>query len=83
MTYSIRVFSLTIAITVTSLTFWPGGRHIAHAVDQAAQPTLELPELIQEALARNPEIVAARQQWKAAKNRITQVQSLDDPTVSV
>jgi cobalt-zinc-cadmium efflux system outer membrane protein len=44
---------------------------------------LELPELIQEALARNPELVAARKQWEAATNRIAQVRSLDDPILSV
>ena len=45
--------------------------------------TLELQEMIQEVLARNPEILAVRKQWEAAINRITQVQSLDDPTLSV
>src|SRR5438128_1532614 len=44
---------------------------------------LELPELIQEALAKNPELVAARKQWEAATNRIAQVRSLDDPILSV
>jgi outer membrane protein TolC len=42
-----------------------------------------LPDLIQEALARNPEIVAARQQWEASMQRIPQARSLDDPTLSV
>jgi outer membrane protein TolC len=44
---------------------------------------LVLPELIQEVLARNPELVAARKQWEAATNRITPARSLDDPTLSV
>jgi cobalt-zinc-cadmium efflux system outer membrane protein len=44
---------------------------------------LALPELIQEVLARNPELAAARKQWEAATNRITQARSLDDPTLSV
>lgn len=51
--------------------------------DSVLRNTLVLPELVQEALARNPEIVAARKQWEAAANRITQVRSLDDPTLSV
>jgi len=34
-------------------------------------------------LARNPELVAARKQWDAASQRITQARSLDDPTLSV
>lgn len=55
----------------------------AHGADTLTQATLALPELIQEALARNPEIQAARQQWEAATNRIAQARSLDDPTLSV
>jgi outer membrane protein TolC len=60
-----------------------GERHVAHAADQTAQLSLALPDLIPEALARNPELVAARKQWEAATNRITQARSLDDPTLSV
>lgn len=81
MTWSIRFWLLT--ITVLSLAFWTGERHIAYAVDQTPRSSLGLPDLIQETLARNPEIVAARQQWKAALQRITQARSLDDPTLSV
>ena len=44
---------------------------------------LVLQDLIQEALARNPELVAARKQWEAATSRIAQSQSLDDPILSV
>ncbi|MEO5957378.1 MAG: TolC family protein, partial [Nitrospiraceae bacterium] len=44
---------------------------------------LVLPELIQEVLARNPELVAARKQWEAATSRITQARALDDPTLSL
>lgn len=83
MTLSIRF--LLVAITVVSMTFTfsTGGRQVAHAADQIAQPSLVLPELIQEALARNPELLAARKQWEAATNRIAQAQSLDDPTLFV
>ena len=81
MTWSIRFWLLT--ITVLSLAFWTGERHIAHAVDQTPRSSLVLPDLIQNALARNPEIVATRQQWEAALQRITQARSLDDPTLSV
>ncbi|MGQ0694468.1 MAG: TolC family protein [Nitrospiraceae bacterium] len=65
---------LTIAIGIPSHT---------NAENLSPGQTLTLSELIQEALARNPEIVAARKQWEAATNRIAQVQSLDDPMVSV
>ncbi len=81
MTRSIRV--LLLAITVTSLTLGTDGRHVVHAADQAAQSSLALPDLIPEALARNPELVAVRKQWEAATNRIAQARSLDDPTLSV
>ena len=81
MTRSIRV--LLLAITVTSLTLGTDGRHVVHAADQAAQSSLALPDLIPEALARNPELVAARKQWEAATNRIAQARSLDDPTLFV
>ena len=81
MTWSIRFWLLT--ITVLSLAFWTGERHIAYAVDQTPRSSLVLPDLIQEALARNPEIVAARQQWEAASQRITQARTLEEPTLSV
>lgn len=83
MTRSIRF--LLVAITVVSMTFTfsTGGRQVAHAADHTDQPALVLPELIQEALARNPELLAARKQWEAATNRIAQAQSLDDPTLFV
>ncbi|MDC8446925.1 MAG: TolC family protein [Nitrospira sp.] len=81
MTRSIRF--LLLAITVLSITFATDGRHVVHAADQTAQLSLALPDLIPEALARNPELVAARKQWEAATNRIAQARSLDDPTLSV
>ncbi len=46
------------------------------------QPLI-LSAVINEALAGNPEIQAARQQWAAAAQRITQARALDDPTLSV
>ena len=81
MTLSFRVVLL--AVTVTSPIFGIGASHVVHAADQAAQSSLALPDLIPEALARNPELVAARKQWEAATNRIAQARSLDDPTLSV
>ncbi len=55
----------------------------ADADDRVQPATLGLAGLIQEGLARNPEIQAARKQWEAAGHRIRQAQSLDDPTLSV
>jgi outer membrane protein TolC len=81
MTRSIQFVLL--AITVLSMIFATGGRHVAYAVDQTTQPFLGLPDLIQEALARNPEIVVARKQWEASSHRIAQARALEDPTLSV
>lgn len=53
------------------------------AADRIQSPTLDLAGLIQEVLARNPEVQAARKQWEAVGHRIRQAQSLDDPTLSV
>ncbi|WP_447978008.1 TolC family protein [Candidatus Nitrospira bockiana] len=43
-------------------------------------PPLALAELIGEAVARNPELQALRQQWEAATSRVPQAQTLPDPT---
>ncbi len=79
MTRSIRQRILTVTIVTVALHL---GDNV-HAVEQSLSPSSGLPELIQEALARNPEIIAARQQWEAASQRIVQARALDDPTVSV
>lgn len=68
------VTTMTASVVFASVTF---------AEDQLALKTLNLSGLITEALARNPEIQAARKQWEASTNRIAQAQSLDDPTLSV
>lgn len=81
MTLSIRL--LLPAITVLSVIFATGERHVAHAVEPIAQPSLVLRDLIHETLERNPELVAARKQWEASSQRIVQARSLDDPTLSV
>ena len=50
------------------------------AIPLAAQ---SLPTLVDEALAHNPEIVAAKQRYAAARLRPTQAGALPDPTVSL
>ena len=45
-------------------------------------PPLQLKELIEEALGKNPEIVAAKNQWAASVAKITQATALDDPVLS-
>ncbi|HSF67494.1 MAG TPA: TolC family protein [Nitrospiraceae bacterium] len=65
------------------LLFVGSGLSRAQDPDSVLRNRLVLPELIQEVLTRNPELVAARKQWEAATNRIAQARSLDDPVLSV
>lgn len=72
-------------VTVTSLLMmvFSSGLSQAQDGDSTLRNRLVLPELIQEVLARNPELAAARKQWEATTNRIAQVRSLDDPILSL
>jgi outer membrane protein, heavy metal efflux system len=72
-----------IVTSVLLLLLFFSGLSRAQDSDSVPRNRLVLHELIQEVLARNPELVAARKQWEAATNRIAQAQSLDDPTLSV
>ncbi len=51
-------------------------------IDKANAP-LNLQWLIQEAMEHNPEIISAQKRLNAAKAKIPQAKSLDDPTVSI
>jgi len=44
-----------------------------------SQPAENLPQLIEKALADNPELKASDARWQMFKNRIVQVKALDDP----
>ncbi len=46
------------------------------------QPTLNLNELINEALKSNPQIISAQRKWEAYRERIPQAGALPDPTFS-
>jgi outer membrane protein TolC len=48
----------------------------------AAEP-VKLDDLIREALARNPEVLAAQKRYEAARQRPSQESSLPDPTLSL
>lgn len=63
--------------------FFSSGLSWAQDTDSELRNRLILPELIQEVLARNPELMATRKQWEAATSRIAQVRSLDDPILSL
>lgn len=80
-TYFMR--RLLLIITVLTVVLGTGGRDGACAEDQPTVLPLVLPDLIKEVLAKNPELVAARQQWEASSQRIAQARALDDPTLSV
>ena len=72
-------------VTVSSVLvlFFSSGLSQAQDDDSVLRGMLVLPELIQEVMARNPELVAAHKQWEAATSRIAQVRSLDDPILSL
>ncbi len=55
----------------------------AQDTDPSPPTSTSLPDLIRQALERNPEIAAVRKQQEAATQRIAQARSLDDPTLSV
>jgi len=74
---------LCMTIASVLVMFFSSGLLWAQDGDLVLRSKLTLPELIQEVLARNPELVAVRKQWEAATNRITQARSLDDPILSV
>ena len=76
-----RLHGLTVAIMFVIL--FTGEELKAQDTDSVPRDRLMLPELIQGVLARNPELVAARKQWEAATNRITQARSWDDPILSI
>lgn len=48
-----------------------------------SQETLSLDSLIEEAKKNNPEILAAKKRYEAAKARIPQAKSLEDPTIGL
>ncbi len=50
------------------------------AAETSPRPFI-LKELLREALARNPELQGARARWEAAKFRISQARSLEDPMI--
>jgi len=71
------------AIASVLVMLFSSGLSRAQDGDSMLRNRLLLPELIQEALARNPELAATRKQWEAATSRIAQVRSLDDPILSL
>ena len=74
---------LCAAIVSALVMFFCSGLSQAQDGDSVLRNRLVLPELIQEVLARNPELAATRKQWEAATSRIAQVRSLDDPILSL
>jgi len=58
---------------------------VGGSVSDAQEPpaTLKLQDLIQEALAHNPDLAAARLRWEASREVIPQARSLEDPEFSI
>jgi len=48
---------------------------------QDSPTSFTLKELLQEAIAKNPELAASRARWTASKFRISQARSLEDPVI--
>ncbi len=73
-----KTLSATLAICAlaTSSSVAAGG------AQQEPQPAVQLAKLVQEALARNPEIQAARRAIEAKRARIPQARAWPDPRVS-
>ena len=59
-----------------------GGYSSVRAQESRPAP-LKLKELIENALNKNPEVLAAKSKWEALKERPPQVGSLDDPMVGL
>lgn len=57
--------------------------HQPGAEEATAEKALILSELVAEALEKNPEIIAARQRWAAAQERIPQARALEDPSLVI
>jgi outer membrane protein TolC len=72
-----RQVSIIVAICAT---LWTVG--LATAVP-GNESELALSNIIQEVLGNNPELKAASEKWEAAKARIPQAKSLDDPQIGV
>ncbi|MGA2600141.1 MAG: TolC family protein [Bryobacteraceae bacterium] len=53
------------------------------AICQTSGERLDLHQLVDEALRRNPEVLAARKKYEAARQRPAQERSLPDPTLSL
>ncbi|NUO07296.1 MAG: TolC family protein [Candidatus Brocadia sp.] len=56
------------------------GNNVVIKMNETAAP-LDLKWLIQESIEHNPEIIAAQKRLNAAKSKISQAKSLEDPTV--
>ncbi|MDD5217093.1 MAG: TolC family protein [Candidatus Omnitrophica bacterium] len=60
-----------------------GNIQLTDSQPPAQLPELRLEDLIQEALKRNPDMIAAKAEWLAAKKRVLQAWALPDPKVGM
>ena len=67
-------------MTKRVISMWAAAFSLATAAMAAAEePVLRVEPLVQEAIARNPKILAARERHSALKEKIPQAGALDDP----
>lgn len=71
---------LFILFLISAFLLSQGKLYVSHAL---ASEVVSLNALISEARKNNPEILAAKKRYEAAKARIPQAKSLEDPTVEV
>ncbi|OGX11811.1 MAG: hypothetical protein A2351_07230 [Omnitrophica bacterium RIFOXYB12_FULL_50_7] len=70
---------MLVAMLILSILFFSTIPSIQAEEKSQASPTLRLPDLIQQALEKNPEIAAAKAEWFASKKRILASWALPDP----
>ena len=67
---------------ILSLLFLFFGLNLSLA-QEVEKPGLNLEELIDEALRKNPQIQAARKEWEAAREKVVGVKALPDPKLGI
>lgn len=70
---------MLVAILIAAVPFLSATRFVLAEENPQASQTLRLPDLVQQALEKNPEILAAKAEWLASKKRILASWALPDP----
>jgi outer membrane protein TolC len=81
LTRKLRAILQSYCLLLSTAALWGGGVDLSPAADRP-EATLNLGELMREAMENNPEIKAARRRWEASQAVIPQVQTLPDPRIN-